>query len=182
MTSKTWGRSLLLLATGMLVMGFAISAFAQEEKSGLPGGATSLQESYQDWNLTCQSNAPQIACAVSQQQTQQNGQRILAVELTRNSNGTLAGNLVLPFGLQLYSGASLQIDEGQPMAAQRFSTCVPAGCIVPLTLDEGTVAALRGGSALKIKVRSTDEKDVVLSVSLKGLAPALDRLGVLAGA
>ncbi|WP_246678488.1 MULTISPECIES: hypothetical protein [unclassified Mesorhizobium] len=47
MTRKNWGRSLLLVATALLVMGFAISAFAQE-KSGLPGGATSLQESYQD--------------------------------------------------------------------------------------------------------------------------------------
>ncbi|RVA11946.1 invasion associated locus B family protein [Mesorhizobium sp. M7A.F.Ca.US.002.01.1.1] len=161
-------------------MGFAISAFAQE-KSGLPGGATSLQESYQDWNLICQTSGSTVACAVSQQQTQQNGQRVMAVELRRNSDATLAGNLVLPFGLQLDAGATLQIDDSQPLEALRFSTCLPAGCIAPLTLDEGTVAALRAGSVLKIKVRSTDQKDVVLSVPLKGLAPALDRLGVLAG-
>ncbi|WP_164766096.1 MULTISPECIES: invasion associated locus B family protein [unclassified Mesorhizobium] len=52
---------------------------------------------------------------------------------------------------------------------------------MPLTLDERTVAALRAGSVLKIKVKSADQKDVALSVSLKGLAPAMDRLGVLAG-
>lgn len=181
MTRRNWGRSLLLVATALLVMGFAISAFAQE-KSGLPGGATSLQESYQDWNLTCQSSTSAVACAVSQQQTQQNGQRVMAVELRRNGDGTLAGNLVLPFGLLLDAGATLQIDDGQALEALRFSTCVPAGCIVPLSLGEETVAALRAGSVLKIKVRSTDQKDVVLPVSLKGLAPALDRLGVLAGA
>ncbi|WP_348642474.1 invasion associated locus B family protein [Mesorhizobium sp. B2-1-5] len=133
-------------------------------------------------NLTCQSSAPPIACAVSQQQTQQNGQRVMAVELKRNSDATLAGSLVLPFGLQLDAGATLQIDDGQPLQPLRFSTCLPAGCVVPLSLDEGTVAALRAGSALKIKVKSADQKDVVLPVSLKGLAPALDRLSVLAGA
>jgi invasion protein IalB len=34
---------------------------------------------------------------------------------------------------------------------------------------------------LKVKLRSTDQKDLTLSVSLKGLAPALDRLKALAG-
>lgn len=106
----------------------------------------------------------------------------MAVELKRNSDATLAGSLVLPFGLQLDAGATLQIDDGQPLQPLRFSTCLPAGCVVPLSLDEGTVAALRAGSALKIKVKSADQKDVVLPVSLKGLAPALDRLSVLAGA
>ncbi|TPM30024.1 invasion associated locus B family protein [Mesorhizobium sp. B2-3-4] len=61
--------------------------------------------------------------------------------------------------------------------AQRFSTCVPAGCIVPLTLDQGTVAALRAASVQEIEVKSVDQKEVPLSVSLKGLAPALDWLG-----
>ncbi|TPI99767.1 invasion associated locus B family protein [Mesorhizobium sp. B2-8-1] len=165
---------------GLMVMSTA--ALSQQVTSKLPGGATSLQESYQDWSLTCQSSTSTVTCGVSQQQTQQNGQRILAVELRRNSDATLAGNVVLPFGLMLDAGATLQIDDSQPLEALRFSTCLPAGCIVPLTLDEGTVAALRAGSVLKIKVRSTDQKDVVLSVSLKGLAPALDRLSVLAGA
>ncbi|UTU55382.1 invasion associated locus B family protein [Mesorhizobium ciceri] len=64
-------------------------------------------------------------------------------------------------GLLLDAGASLQIDDGPSLDVLRFSTCVPAGCIVQLTLDEGTVAALRGGAALKSEVRSTDQKEAL---------------------
>ncbi|WP_455707330.1 invasion associated locus B family protein [Mesorhizobium sp. ORM8.1] len=58
----------------------------------------------------------------------------MAVELGRNSEATLAGNLVLPFGLVLDAGATLQ-DRQQLLEALRFSTCSPARCVVPLTLD-----------------------------------------------
>lgn len=159
----------------------ALSAPAVAQEAGLPGGASSLQETYQDWSLSCQS-APTTVCAVSQQQTQQNGQRVLAIELRKGAEGAVSGNLVLPFGLLLEAGAALQIDDAQPRAPLPFSTCLPAGCLVPLSFDAKTVAALRAGTALKIKVQGMEKNDVALSVSLKGLAAALDRLAVLAGA
>jgi invasion protein IalB len=53
---------------------------------------------------------------------------------------------------------------------------------VPLGFDAKTVTALRTATTLRIKVQGMDKKEVVLSVSLKGLAAALDRLKVLAGA
>jgi invasion protein IalB len=82
----------------------AVSASAQENT--LPGGASSLQETYQDWGLARQST-PKVVCAVSQQQSQQNGQRVLAIELRRGETDAVAGNLVLPFGLLLDAGATL---------------------------------------------------------------------------
>ncbi|CDX33679.1 Invasion protein B homolog BAB1_0368 [Mesorhizobium sp. SOD10] len=169
-------------AAAVALVMFAAPVFAQQKGPALPGGASSLQETYQDWSLTCQSNASNVVCAISQQQTQQNGQRILAVELRHNADDSLAGTLILPFGLLLEAGATLQVDDGQPLEPLRFSTCLPAGCVVPLSFDEQTASALRAGSVLKVKLRSTDQKDLTLSVSLKGLAPALDRLKTLAGA
>lgn len=169
----------LIHAAAVVVVALTASASAQE--STLPGGASSLQEAYQDWSLTCQGT-PKIVCSVSQQQSQQNGQRVLAVELGKGEGGVVSGNLVLPFGLQLDSGAALQIDEGQVGEPMRFSTCLPAGCLVPLSFDANAITNLRTGTALKIKVKSADQKDLTLSVSLKGLAAALDRLQVLVGA
>ena len=171
-----------LCATAAVVfMALSASAAAQEAGSTLPGAASSLQETYQDWSLTCQS-APQTICSISQQQTQQNGQRVLAIELGKGADGGIAGNLVLPFGLLLDAGATVQIDDGQPHQPLRFSTCLPAGCLVPLGFDVKTVAVLRTGTALRVKVQGMDKKDLAFSVSLKGLAAALDRLKVLAGA
>ncbi|MCZ4094706.1 invasion associated locus B family protein [Sinorhizobium psoraleae] len=162
-------------------MAFIAPAAAQEATSKLPGGASSLQETYEAWSLSCQGT-PQTVCAISQQQVQQNGQRVLAIELKREADGALTGTLVLPFGLLLDAGAALQIDEEQSRTSLRFSTCLPAGCLVPLSFDGKTVAALRTGNALKINVQGVDKKEVGLSVALKGLAAALDRLEVLAGA
>ncbi|QDC03101.1 invasion associated locus B family protein [Mesorhizobium sp. 8] len=153
-------------------------AIAQEAASKLPGGASSLQETYQDWSLSCQGT-PKTVCGISQQQMQQNGQRVLAIELRRSADGGLSGNLVLPFGLSLDAGAALQVDAAAPQKPVRFSTCLPAGCLVPLTFDAEEAAVLKNGTALKVNVQSSDAKQVTLSISLKGLAAAIARLEAL---
>ena len=177
--SATWRQKLSAIAAVLVI---SATASAQEAAPTLPGGASSLQETYQDWRLSCESAAPQAICAISQQQTQQNGQRVLAVELRRSGDGVLSGSLILPFGLLLEAGAILQLDDGQPRERLRFSTCLPAGCFVPLSFDAETITAMRAGTALQVKVQSMDTKEVALSISLKGLAAALDRLQVLGGA
>lgn len=160
------------------LVAFAMPAFAQEAASTLPGGASSLQETYQDWSLACQGT-PQTVCVLTQQQVQQNGQRVLAIELGMNGEGALSGNLVLPFGLLLDAGVTLQIDEGETQAPLRFSTCLPAGCLVSLEFDAEEIAALRAGTALKVNVQGMDASETVLSISLKGLSAAIDRLAAL---
>ena len=168
---------------GSVLAAFAMLAAltpAAAQQNGLPGGASSLQETYQDWSLACQGGES-VVCAVSQQQTQQNGQRVLAIELRRSKGGALTGNLALPFGLLLDAGATLQIDDGAAFEPLRFETCLPSGCLVPLAFDTAAIARLRAGTALKVKVKGTDQKELALTVSLKGLAAALDRLKVLAG-
>lgn len=163
------------------LMAASALASAQETGSKLPGGASSLQENYEAWNLVCQG-VPRTVCTISQQQTQQNGQRVLAVELQLDDNETFAGTLVLPFGLLFEAGVTLQVDEAKPRDPIGFLTCLPAGCLARLSLDAEMLTGLRSGTALKIKVQNTDRKDVNLSVPLNGLAAALDRLAALSGA
>ena len=79
--------------------------------STLPGGASSLNETYKDWRVTCVQQGATKRCALSQTQVQQNGQRVLAIELAAPSGNTVTGTLVLPFGLALDSGIAFQIDE-----------------------------------------------------------------------
>ena len=160
------------------LLALAGSASARDGVAKLPNGASSLQETYQDWSLACEG-APQTICTVSQQQTQQNGQRVMAIELKRNADGTLAGNLILPFGLALDAGVVLQIDDAAPQKPLRFSTCLPAGCLVSLSFDAKAVAVVKTSASLKVRVQSMDAKEVVLPISLKGLAAAIDRLAAL---
>lgn len=146
----------------------------------LPGGASSIQETYQDWQVSCQIVETTKRCSVSQQQVQQNGQRVLAIELQQGLDGRLAGSLILPFGLLLDNGVTLAVDDKQAGQQLRFRTCVPGGCIVALAFDNAMLTTLRTGTNLKLQATSTDGPTIPLALSLKGLGAALDRLKALA--
>jgi invasion protein IalB len=157
---------------------FGAPARAQEA-AGLPGGATSVNESHGDWTVSCavvpQNGTPNKVCALSQQQTNnQTRQRVLAVEFRPKEAGA-EGTLVLPFGLALDQGATLQIDDGQALPGLRFRTCLPGGCLVDLRFDAKTLPSLRKGNSLKIKVTADGGGETQLAVSLKGFPGALDR-------
>lgn len=147
--------------------------------SGLPGGASSLNETYQDWQVVCVQQGAQKRCVLSQVQTQQNGQRVLAIELDAPSGNTVSGTLVMPFGLALAAGVSFQIDEKAEMPPVPFRTCLPGGCLVSVTFDAATIVALRSGAALKIRATADGGAPALFSVSLQGFATALDRVATL---
>jgi len=62
-------------------------ALAQDAPS-LPGGASSLQETFGDWRVACWVTDASRNCALSQQQARQNGQRVLAIELRACADDT----------------------------------------------------------------------------------------------
>jgi invasion protein IalB len=155
----------------------AQTQIAQASPSGsLPGGATSVRETHQDWLVSCGKQEEATRCVMSQQQyNAQSRQRVLAIELQR-SGDQLSGALVLPFGLSLDSGVTLQVDENSALPSARFRTCLPAGCVAPLTFNAETVQALSRGTSLKISAVAEGGKPVAMSVSLKGFSAARDRL------
>lgn len=172
MDIQSKAKHLLLAAT--LAIGASQTASAQ----GLPGGATALNETHGDWTVGCQSAEAVTRCSLSQTQVRnENRQRVLTVELIVGDNGeTAQGTLVLPFGLRLADGVNLVLDENTQIAAARFSTCVPAGCLVPLSFDAAATSALRAGSTLGIKAITNDTgQEFVLSISLHGFTAALAR-------
>ncbi|WDZ80294.1 invasion associated locus B family protein (plasmid) [Ensifer adhaerens] len=148
--------------------------------SSLPGGASSLNETYKDWRVACVQDGNAKRCALSQVQVQENGQRVLAIELNALSVNTVSGTLVLPFGLALEPGVTFQIDDKQAMQPVHFRTCVPAGCLVSVTFDTPTLVALRAGAALKVKAVADGGAAAPFSISLQGFGTALDRVETLA--
>lgn len=154
----------------------APSAAQAQDAPVLPGGASALQETYGAWLFTCQTAEAVRRCAIVQQQVRQGGQRVLSIELQPASDNTATGTLVLPFGLLLDAGITVQVDD-QPVGEDlRFHTCGPAGCVVRLTLDAATITALRNGETFTIVGKTADtQQDFPLAVSLNGIAAALDR-------
>ena len=150
-----------------------------QASSALPGGASSLNETYKDWRVSCQQEGTNKRCALSQIQAQQNGQRVLAIELNPPNGNTISGTLILPFGLALESGIALQIDEKPLMQPIRFRSCLPVGCLVPVAFDAPTLAVLRTATALKVKAVADGGTAAPFSISLQGFAAGLDRMGAL---
>jgi invasion protein IalB len=168
-----------------ILLAFCLSAplaggASAQEQATLPGGASLLQETYDDWIVSCVQREGKH-CLLQHRQNQQNGQRILAIEVGAGADGkTATGTLVMPFGLVLDAGVSLQVDEKTAEAPLPFSTCLPAGCVVPLSFDGAFLAALRTGSTLKTMVTAADAKEPIsFSVPLKGFSAAFDRVTTL---
>lgn len=172
-------RTTLKLILSLAAVASAAAVQAQQGGSALPGGASSLNETYKDWRVACALQGNAKRCVVSQVQTQQNGQRVLAVELEAPNGPNVSGTLVLPFGLALDAGVAFQIDEKPAMPPLRFRTCLPAGCLVSVSFDAATLATLRTGTALKVKATADGGAPTPFSIPLQGFAAALDRAATL---
>lgn len=187
MTGNLGGAALALAMTWSAVPALAQQAPAAPAPEAqapaaqtLPGGASTLRETFDDWLVNCGVVEGATRCAIAQQQTsQQTRQLLLAVELAAVPGDKVEGTLVLPFGLALDSGVTLQVDDQAAGGSLRFRTCVPVGCLVDLAFNAEELKSLRTGTALKIAGKADGGADVALSVSLKGFAPALDRLQAL---
>ena len=154
----------------------AAPAMAQQAVT-LPGGASSVTETHGDWTVRCTVRQPdnRIGCIVQQEQVDnQSRQRLLAVEMVPGNDGVL-GTLILPFGLDLDKGITLAIDDGQPMQTLRFRTCLPQGCLVPLSFTPDILPALKSGAALKVATIADGGAATPFSVSLTGFSSALAR-------
>lgn len=156
-------------------LGASLPAFAQD---GLPGGASSLSERYGEWAVNCRSAEADVECSVSQAQVQQKtGQRVLTVEFTVEENGGLKGVLVMPFGLRLADGVALSVDDDKPIAKLPFSTCLPSGCIAPVSSENRALEGLTGAETLNATVVANDTgREITFAIPLEGFAKATARL------
>ena len=168
-------RAVAMISTA-LTIGGATAAWSAD---GLPGGASSLTETYGNWTVSClvqkQGEAQKVLCSLSQQQMDEKRQRALAIEISPADKNAAAGAFVLPFGLNLAAGTILQIDELPADKPIGFTTCLPAGCIVPVNFDSAKAEALGKGQNLSVLAQAMDGNQIKLNVPLDGFAAALKR-------
>lgn len=164
---------------------FAAFAPGMVLAQGLPGGASTLDETHGDWRVVCAAPQGNVQCAISQSQvSSENRQRVLTIELRAAEEGDAAnGVLLLPFGLRLADGVALTVDENPASQMLAFSTCLTAGCLVPLAFDAEAVSALRAGTTLFVNAAVNDNgQEIAFSISLTGFTSAFARLVELNGA
>ncbi|MBN8932488.1 MAG: invasion associated locus B family protein [Rhizobium pusense] len=148
----------------------------------LPNGASSINETYGEWTVNCAIADNQKRCGVSQEQgNSQTGQRLFAMDLQPPAEGQTNGVLLLPFGLHLDDGVKLKLDEQNLGQGARFSTCLPAGCLVPVSFPTIATDAMKKGEKLVITAtRNGGGETPPFTVSLNGFTAALNRVAELA--
>ena len=177
--------------TRVLLLSVALAAGAHaaaaQDAPTLPGGAGSLTETHGDWTVSCVirdvGGKPAKLCAISQeQQDGKTRQRVLRIELQPKGKQA-EGVAILPFGLALGDGVTLQVDDGEAGLVLPFSTCLPAGCLVPIGFGPEMLKSLSAAAKLKLNARPSGaadaQKTVTLSASLKGFDSAFKRASEL---
>lgn len=149
--------------------------------ASLPNGASAINEVYGDWTVDCRITDGRKTCALSQQQgNSQTNQRVFAIELRAPKGGKAEGTILMPFGLRLENGAILRLDDKDLGQGLRFSTCVPAGCLLPISFPTVATDALQKGKTLTAAALNLSTGEAVtFNISLNGFAAALTRIAKL---
>lgn len=136
-------------------------------------------ERFKVWTVSC-VEAETRTCRMHQELVQQKtGQRLAALVVETAKDGAASLTVMTPFGLLFAEGLGIGID-GVELARAPFLTCLPTGCLVPLSLDDTALEKLRAGNTFSATgVNTANGKTVRIEFSLKGSAAALARLQAL---
>ncbi|WP_332694568.1 invasion associated locus B family protein [Bosea sp. (in: a-proteobacteria)] len=149
----------------------------------LPNGASAINEVFGDWTVDCRITDGQKLCALTQSQgDSRTNQRVFAIELRAPKDGRAEGTILMPFGVKLENGAVLKLDDKDLGQSLRFSTCVPSGCLLPISFPTAATDAMKAGKTLTAAALNLSSGEVVsFNIALNGFGPALDRLSQLGG-
>jgi invasion protein IalB len=148
---------------------------AQSEAGSVP---SQISELYGDWTVSCGTVEERRECAVTQTLMEsETSQHVLTLELARNEAGLLDGMLVVPFGMDFSKGVTLSVAAEAIGPALPFLTCLPSGCLVPVTISAAQRERLVGGGTLTVTGHSADGVSAIpIELSLRGFRDAVERL------
>ncbi len=136
-------------------------------------------EVHKDWSLRCLDSDGRYTCQMIQElSSSQSGERVVAFVIDKQKDSTdFAGTFILPFGLQLNAGVSVQVDGKLVFRAVPFSTCLPAGCLAPVDLTDAALQKLKAGRHLELSIKSMASQQLIpIEMSLAGFSAAFKRL------
>ncbi|WP_224741769.1 invasion associated locus B family protein [Bradyrhizobium sp. 2S1] len=141
----------------------------------LPKGASAISETYGDWIVKCLLDGGAKLCTLSQTQlSKETNQQIFAIELIPR-DGKAEGNILMPFGLKLDTGAVVKLD-GKDLEQTRFSTCTAQGCLLPVSFPTVVTDTMSKAKTLTVAAQNINGgQAVVFNVPLNGFGGALER-------
>lgn len=164
-----------LLVFGALVflgVGAAIAFWPQGTSDQSPNAASFA---FQDWLVRCQSVQDKAGCGLTQQVVDQRLARaVLQLTVTSAEAGGAKMAAVVPLGVSVPDGVTLQV--GEETRKFDYVQCLPGGCVALLDVDEALVGKMKSASDARLGVVDRTGAPIAMPVSLKGFAPAFDKM------
>jgi invasion protein IalB len=147
-----------------------------------PAEGTITERQFKDWTVRCgrhTKEGPEV-CEMQQQQTDKEGRTVMAVAVGKVPGTSDLGLLVmLPLGILLPAGVTLQIDGGAEMPLQ-VDRCERQGCRIEMLLKPDLLTRLKAGSQAKVFFEAFDpqgeRRRLGVPISLLGFTAALDEV------
>ncbi len=133
-----------------------------------PTAAARTTQQFGNWGVSCWNDQGQRFCDLDVElRRRQDNQRVVKLTVKPQGASRAVAGLVMPFGLDVRAGVTLQVDDGPVARNVPYQTCLPEGCVVDLSFDASALAALRSGKALKVSapVASGGSFDVQLPLA-----------------
>ncbi|MGH1350125.1 MAG: invasion associated locus B family protein [Methyloligellaceae bacterium] len=129
------------------------------------------------WQVNCSSNGVKINCAASQQLFLRKTRQLLLSITVRATPDKKNGVMMvqLPHGLHLPSGLKFKIDN-EKEDTQQIQTCDQRGCYVGMPVKGALLKKMRSGKVLNVTFKNVNQKDIKISVPLKGFDQAFAKL------
>jgi invasion protein IalB len=147
-----------------------------------PAEGTITERQFKDWTVRCGRHAEQgpEVCEMQQQQTDNEGRTVMAVAVGQVPGSSDLGLLVvLPLGILLPAGVTLQIDSGAEMPLQ-VDRCERQGCRIEMLLETDLMTRLKAGSQAKVFFEAFDpqgeRRRLGIPLSLLGFSAALNEV------
>lgn len=137
------------------------------------------------WTLRCAdvpegTKEAQKNCEIFQRlSVKESGQRIIEFvvgkDAAKDKQGIRRGVVILPLGVLIPHGITMQIDELPPY---KFALhhCTNAGCFAFVDLNSDIISKMKKGDQAKMTMRSVEGKNVNIVLSLKGFSKAADKI------
>ncbi len=129
-----------------------------------------------DWNVRCeQIKGGEKSCVMMQQSfAKSSGQRVIQSNIAKVDGGSLM-SILLPLGIYLPAGATIQFDEQKPTKFL-ISFCDRDGCFVNQKVDKKLLGQLKKSKSAKITIEVNEGQVVDVPFSVNGFTAAFDAL------
>ena len=177
----------------LAALGLSTARAEEGPNSPAPTAPAPHRERFEGWELVCEQITPtasdeastgtkspaanKLACKVSQQLAVKGTDRtvFMVAVLPTAPTGPKVMILSAPLGGYLVPGAELKVDRHAPTRVL-FETCNAAGCHGGFRFEGRIAKEILSGHEMKVKLWTTKDKSVEISIVLDGLARAVAAL------